>query len=106
MTAFYYYFVNHQSGLQRNTFSKSSFFFDRTKYAINYVISSEVYDGFIDQAMKPGKLAIRPWLSCPYNKHTLPCQQHQLVPVPELLEPLCIELKFMVETQLFSNVFF
>ena len=32
MTTFYYYSVNHQSALQRNTFSKLS-------YAANYVIS-------------------------------------------------------------------
>ena len=39
MTTFYYYSVNHQSGLQRNT----------SKCAANYVISFEVYDGFIGQ---------------------------------------------------------
>ena len=50
MTTFYYYSVNHQSGLQRNTFSKSSYiFFNTSKYATNYVISFEVYDGFIGQ---------------------------------------------------------
>ena len=39
MTTFYYYSVNHQSGLQRNT----------SKFVANYVISFVVYDGFIDQ---------------------------------------------------------
>ena len=50
MTTFYYYTVNHQSGLQRNTFSKLSYiFFNTSKCAANYVISIEVYDGFIGQ---------------------------------------------------------
>jgi hypothetical protein len=75
MITFYCYSVNHQSGLQRNTFSKLSYIFNISKCAANYVISFEVYDGFIGQkdfkAMKAGKLAIRPWLSCPCNKNTL-----------------------------------
>ena len=50
MTTFYYCSVNHQSGLQRNTFSKLSYiFFNTSKCAANYVISFEVYDGFIGQ---------------------------------------------------------
>ena len=50
MTTFYYYSVNHQSGLQSNTFSKLSYiFFNTSKCAANYVISFEVYDGFIGQ---------------------------------------------------------
>jgi hypothetical protein len=50
MTTFYYYSVNHQSGLQRNTFSKLSYIsFYTSKCAPNYVISFEVYDGFIGQ---------------------------------------------------------
>ena len=50
MTTFYYYSVNHQSSLQRNTFSKSSYIFlKKPKGAANYVISFEVYDGFIGQ---------------------------------------------------------
>ena len=38
-------------------------YFNTSKCTANYVISFE--------AMKAGKMAIRPWLSCPYNKHTL-----------------------------------
>ena len=51
MTTFYYYSVNHQSGLQRNTFSKLSYIFliHTSKCATNYVISFKVYEGFIDQ---------------------------------------------------------
>ena len=50
MTTFYYYSVNHQSGLQRNRFSKLSYiFFNTLKCAANYVISFEVCDGFIGQ---------------------------------------------------------
>ena len=50
MTTFYYYSVNHQSGLHRNTFSKLSYiFFNTSKCAANCVISFEVYDGFIGQ---------------------------------------------------------
>ena len=49
MTTFYYNPVNHQSGLQRNTFSKLSYFFNTSKCVANYVISFEVYDGFIGQ---------------------------------------------------------
>ena len=50
------------------------YIFNTSKFAANYVISIEVYDDFIGQkteAMKSGKLAIRPWLSCPYNEHML-----------------------------------
>ena len=43
------YSVNHQSGLQRNTFSKLSYFFNTSKCAAYYVISFEVYYGFIGQ---------------------------------------------------------
>ena len=43
MTTFYYYY--HQSGLQSNIFSKSSYHI--SKCAANHVISIEVYDGFI-----------------------------------------------------------
>ena len=49
MITFYCYSVNHQSGLQRNTFSKLSYIFNISKCAANYVISFEVYDGFIGQ---------------------------------------------------------
>jgi hypothetical protein len=50
MTSFYYYSVNHQSGLQSNTFSKlSHVFLIYQKCATNYVITFEVYDGFIGQ---------------------------------------------------------
>ena len=39
MTTFYYCSVNHQSGLQRNTFSKLSYtFFNTSKCASNYSI--------------------------------------------------------------------
>ena len=49
-TTFYYCSVNHQSGLESNTFSKSSNnFFNTSKCARNYVISFEVYDGFIGE---------------------------------------------------------
>ena len=48
MIDFYYCFGNHQSGLQSNTFSKLSYIFT-SKCAKNYVISFEVYDGFIGQ---------------------------------------------------------
>ena len=47
-------------------------FFNTLKCATNYVISFKVHDGFIDfEAMKAGKLAIWPWLSCQYNENTL-----------------------------------
>ena len=46
MTTLYYYSVNHQSGLQRNTYH---IFFNKSKCDENYVISFEVYDGFIGQ---------------------------------------------------------
>ena len=48
MITFYYCSGNNQSGLQRSTFSKLFYiFFNTSKYAANYVISFEVYDGFI-----------------------------------------------------------
>ena len=77
MTTFYYYSVNHQSGLQRNTFSKLSYiFFNTSKCATDYVISFEVLIWWFHrskdfEAIKSVKLAIRPWLSCRYNKNTL-----------------------------------
>ena len=51
MTTFYYCSINHHSGLQSNTFSKLSYIFliCTSKCAANYVISFEVYDGFIGQ---------------------------------------------------------
>ena len=51
MNTFYYYSVNHQSGFQRNTFSKLSYIFliCTSKCAANYAISFEVYDGLIGQ---------------------------------------------------------
>ena len=50
VTGFDYYSVNHQSGIQRNTFSKSTYiFFNTSKYATNSVIQFEAYDGFIGQ---------------------------------------------------------
>ena len=44
--------------------------------ATNFVISFEVYDGFISgsknfEAMKGGKLTIQTWLSCPFSEHRL-----------------------------------
>ena len=74
MATFYYCSVNHQSGLQSNIFKIIIYSFNTSKCAANYVISFELYDGFISQdfeVMKAGKLAIWPWMSCPYNKHTL-----------------------------------
>ena len=71
---FYYCSVNHQSGLQSiNTFSKLSCFFWYMCRKLCHLIwgiwwfhrSKEF------EAMKAGMLAIRPWLSCPYNEHTL-----------------------------------
>ena len=49
-TIFYYCSVYHQSGLQRNSFSKllDIHSFDTLKCAANFVISFELYDGFID----------------------------------------------------------
>ena len=47
-TTFYYYSVNHQSGLQRNTLY-FHIFLNASKCAANYVISLEVDDGFIGQ---------------------------------------------------------
>ena len=44
------------------------YIFNTSKCAATYDISFEVYDGF--EAMKAGKLAIWPWLSCPYDKNT------------------------------------
>ena len=51
MNTFHYCSVIHQSGLQRNTFSKLSyiFFFNTSKCTANYVISFEINDGFIGQ---------------------------------------------------------
>ena len=50
MTTFYFYSVNHLvTALQRNTFSKLSYFFliNQNVLQIKYVISFKVYDGFI-----------------------------------------------------------
>ena len=47
MTTFHYCSVNHQSGLQGNKFSKYIFSICTPKYVANYVISFEVYDGFL-----------------------------------------------------------
>ena len=59
MTTFYYYSVNPQSGLQRNTFSKLSYiFFNTSKCATNFVIQFDRSKDF--EAMKAGKLAIQP----------------------------------------------
>ena len=57
---------------EQHIFKIIIYIFDTSKCATNYIISFEVYF----EAMKAGKLAVRPWLSCPYNKHTLvdlPC---------------------------------
>ena len=61
-------------------FFKASCIFDASICATNYIISFEVYDGFIwskhFEAMKAGTLAIQPWLSCQYTENTLidePC---------------------------------
>jgi hypothetical protein len=47
MTTFYYS-VNHQSGLQRNTFSKFSYF-SLIHQNVPQIMTFEVYDGFIGQ---------------------------------------------------------
>ena len=59
------YSVNHQSGLQRKTFSKlsNSFLIWMSKCATNYVISFVVYDGFIGK--KIFKLCRQE--SCPFG---------------------------------------
>ena len=52
MTTFYYYSVNHQSGLhftEKHIFKIIIYFFNTSKCAVNYVILFEVYDGFIGQ---------------------------------------------------------
>ena len=51
MTTFYHCYVNHQSRLQSNTFSKLSYIFliCTSKCAADYVIWFEVYDDFIGQ---------------------------------------------------------
>ena len=60
---------------EKHIFKIIIYFFNASKCAANYVISFEVYDGFLGQnvfeVMKAGKLAIRPWLRCPSNEHTL-----------------------------------
>ena len=72
LITFHFFSVKHQSGLQRNTFLNISYLFSTSKCASNYVISFEIYDGFIVQnILKAGKLSIWPQLSCPYNKNTL-----------------------------------
>ena len=77
---FYCCFVNHKSGLQRNTFSKlSHIFFDISKFAANYDISMMVslvkrfwsYECRKNQPFRPGWAAnirrMRSWTFC------LPC---------------------------------
>ena len=69
---------------EQHIFKIIIYFFNTSKCAANYVISFEVYDGFIArskdfEAMKTGKLAIRPWLSCPYNEITLVDLQSSVV---------------------------
>ena len=58
-----------------NFTTKSSIYFSEKNCAANYVVSLEVYDGFNGlkdfEAMKAGKSATQPWLSCQYNKNTL-----------------------------------
>ena len=49
VTTFYYYSVNHQSGLGKHIFKIIIYFFNTLKCAANYVILFEVYDGFIGQ---------------------------------------------------------
>jgi hypothetical protein len=61
---------------EKHIFKINIYFFSTSKRSANYVISFEVYDDFIGQKilklwMKAGKLAIWPWLSCPYKKHML-----------------------------------
>ena len=51
MTTFYYYSVNHHSGLQRNTFSKLSYIFlihQNVPQIITFYLMY-IYDGFIGQ---------------------------------------------------------
>ena len=58
---------------EKHIFKMITYFFNTSKCATNYVISFEVHDGFIGQefeAMKAGKSAIRPWLSCQYQENT------------------------------------
>jgi hypothetical protein len=51
------------------------YFFDTSKSAANYVISFEVYDGYIGQKIlklwRQESWPSGPWLSCPYNENTL-----------------------------------
>ena len=50
MTTFYYCSVNHQSGLnEKHIFKIIIYSFATSKCVANYVISSELYDGFIGQ---------------------------------------------------------
>ena len=59
---------------QDTIFQNYHIFFNTSKCATNYVITFELYDGFIwsnnFEAKKTGKSAIGPWLSCPYKEHT------------------------------------
>jgi hypothetical protein len=75
MTTFYYYSVNHQSGLQRNAFSKLSYIFWYIKMCrILWHIFWGIWCFHRSkdfEAMKAGKLTIRPWLSCQYTKNML-----------------------------------
>ena len=49
MTTFYYYSVNHHLVYRETHFQNYHIFFYTSKCAANYVISFEVYDGFIGQ---------------------------------------------------------
>ena len=96
MTTFYYYSVNHQSGLQRNTFPKLSYIF-LIHQNVSQIMSFHLWwfhrsKDF--EAMKAGKLVIRPWLSCPYNEHTLVDLPSSVVTTQYL--PLCKALDWLL----------
>ena len=74
MTTFYYYSVKSSIWFtDKHIFKIIIYFFNTSKCAANYIISFEAYDDRSKdfEAMKAGKLAIRPWLICQYNENTL-----------------------------------
>ena len=61
---------------EKHIFKIIIYFFNTSKFAANYVLSFEVYDGFIGQKIlkiwRQESWPFRPvWLSCQYNKNTL-----------------------------------
>ena len=60
---------------EKDIFKTIIYSFNTSKCVANYVISFEVVGWFHSskdfEAMKAGKLAIRPWLSCPYIENAL-----------------------------------